>query len=158
LRRRDFFLTVGLGSFYEEGNVRSAKPTALTRIPRSGDALVDWIFKQFVFFLRKETIRIKRKRYVFDSDDPHRKALRGIIEPRDDPGHKLDIMISAAKNTHCNRDEEVETLIHELAHVVCWKIRERFIRQVEDILTDRFTVEQKNYLKSFIPRHEVKSV
>ncbi len=137
--------------------MNSPKATGLAQVPRSGDKLVDWVFKQFVFFLRKETVRIKSKQFVFAKDDSHRRAVYGLMQPKDESGHQIDIMISAAKSRHCNRDEEVVTLIHELSHIVFWKTRERFIRQIESILVDKLTGEQKNYLKSFIPRHAVKS-
>jgi hypothetical protein len=140
--------------FRKEGMMNSPKATGLAQVPRSGDKLVDWVFKQFVFFLRKETVRIKRKRYVFLPSDPHREALYGLMHPKD--GNQVDILISAAKSRHCNRDEEVETLIHELSHVV-FCVTHPFIYQIEQILVAKFTAEQKNYLKSFIPRHEVKS-
>lgn len=138
--------------------MNSPKETSLARLPRSGDKLVDWIFKQFVFFLRRETLRIKRKRYVYDKEDPHRKALYGLMQAPGAPDPRIDILINAAKSRHSNRDEEVDTLIHELCHVVFWKTGERFVRQLDRILKKRLTQEQKNHLKSFIPRHEVKSV
>lgn len=137
--------------------MNSSKETSLARLPRSGDKLVDWIFKQFVFFLRKETVQVRRKRRVVDKDDPHRKTLWGIMEPQDIQCNKIEISISAAKAKHKTRDEELSTLIHELSHIVFWKTRECFIRQVERTLFKRLTTDQKNYLKSFLPRHEVKS-
>lgn len=124
---------------------------SLREVPLSGDELTDWIFKQFMFFLRRETLHIKRKKRLLDE---HRRAIKGLMESESVP--KLEITINCAKRHHENRDEEVETLIHELAHIVFWKTREGFIRQVERILIDNFTQGQKDFLKSFIPRHEVK--
>ncbi len=124
---------------------------SLRDVPLSGDELTDWVFKQFIFFLRKETLHIKRKKRLLDE---HRRALRGLMES--EPAPELKITINCAKRQHENRDEEVGTLIHELAHIVFWKTRDRFIWQVEKILTENFTQEQKNFLKSFIPRHEVR--
>ena len=136
--------------------MNSPKDTSLAHLPRSGDKLVDWIFKQFVFFLRRETLRIKRKKYVYTEVDLHRKAVYGLMRGGTPDPH-IDILISAAKSKHQNRDEETDTLIHELCHIVFWKTGERYIEQVDKLMKKRLTQEQKNYLKSFIPRHEVKS-
>lgn len=138
--------------------MNSPRETSLARLPRSGDKLVDWIFKQFVFFLRRETLHIKRKRRLRSPDDPHRELLRGMLWFESETSSAFDIGLNPAKCQHSNRDEELETLVHELCHLVFWKIQHRFIWQLERIVLDRLTQEQKNYLKSFIPRHEVKSV
>lgn len=127
---------------------------SLREVPLSGDNLVDWIFKQFVFFLRRETLYIKRKKRLLNPNDKHHRAIRGLMDPEFEP--TIEITINSAKSVHVNRNEEVETLIHELSHVLFWKTQERFIWQIEEILIKKFTKEQKDFLKSFIPRHEVK--
>ncbi len=124
---------------------------SLREVPLSGDKLTDWVFKQFVFFLRRETLHIKRKRRLLDE---HRRVIRGLMEHGSE--QNIEITINCAKSQHESRNEEVGTLIHELAHIVFWKTREEFIRQIERILISSFTQEQKDFLKSFIPRHEVK--
>ncbi|MBI2670345.1 MAG: hypothetical protein HYX20_04360 [Candidatus Yanofskybacteria bacterium] len=67
------------------------------------------------------------------------------------------IFINSAKCRHHNRNEETETLIHELCHNIFSDSRHRFINQLERVLIENFTTDQKNLLKSFIPRHEVKN-
>lgn len=132
--------------------------TNLRKVPLSGDKLTDWVFKQFIFFLRRETLRIKRKKRLLDTDNPHRKALFGLLECDLEPaGHGIQITINPSKSKHLNRDEELETLVHELSHIVFWKVQENFIYQVQKILIKKLTPEQKVFLKSFIPRHEVKN-
>lgn len=128
---------------------------SMCNIPLSGDNLTDWIFKQFVFFLRRETLNIKRRKRLSDPDDKHHRAIRGLMDYTFEPN--IEIIINSAKSRHGSRNEEVETLIHELAHIVFWKTPERFIEQIEKILISKFTQEQRNFLKSFIPRHEVKA-
>lgn len=128
---------------------------SLREVPLSGDKLVDWIFKQFIFFLRRETLHIKRMKGLLNPNDPHHREIRGLMDPKFEP--KIEITINPAKSMHSSRDEEVETLIHELSHVVFWKTRERNIEQMEKILLARFTSEQRNLLKSFLPTHEVKN-
>jgi len=127
------------------------------KLPRSGDSLADWIFGQFITFIRKETVRISRKKRLINPDDPHRRVIRGLMDPDIHPsGNWVQILINSAKNTHRCRDEEVETLIHELSHVIMPKTTERHILRIESILAHKFTLSQRRYLKSFIPRHEVK--
>ena len=128
--------------------------TSLRDVPLSGDKLTDWVFKQFVFFLRRTTLNIKRKKRLLNPNDKHHRAIRGLMDP--DQGPNIEITINCAKSMHPNRDAEVGTLIHELSHIVFWKTGEKFITQIEQILIAGFTREQKNFLKSFIPHHEVK--
>lgn len=71
-------------------------------------------------------------------------------------GSWVQILINPAKNTHKCRDEEVETLIHELSHVLMPRSGERAILVMESLLSKRFTAAQRRMLKSFIPKHEVK--
>lgn len=130
---------------------------SLRDVPLSGDNLVDWVFKQFVFFLRRETLSIERKKKLRDPDC-HRKILWGLLETGLPPSGKgVKITLNSAKRIHRNKDEETATLIHELAHFLFGNSWERYVLQVENILFERFTPEQINYLKSFIPRHEVKN-
>ena len=126
-------------------------------MPKSGHPLVDWMFAQCVCFLRRQTVMIARKRRLVNPDDPHRQVIRGLMDPDIHPsGNWVQILINPAKNTHRCRDEEVETLIHELAHIILPKTAEHHILQIESILSRQFTAAQRRYLKSFLPRHEVK--
>ncbi|MCC6934652.1 MAG: hypothetical protein IT406_03145 [Candidatus Yanofskybacteria bacterium] len=126
-------------------------------LPRCGDALVDWFFRQFVAILRSERVRIARKKRLINPDDPHRRVIRGLMDPDIHPsGSWVQILINPAKNTHRCRDEEVETLIHELSHVLMPRSGERAILAMESMLSKRFSLAQRRALKAFIPRHEVK--
>lgn len=126
-------------------------------MPKSGNPLVDVLFRQFVTFLRKGTVRVVRKRRLMDPDDPRRRVIRGLMDPEVHPSGKwVQILINPAKNTHRDRNEEVETLIHELVHAVLPQATERHVLRMESILSRQFTIPQRRYLKSFLPRHEVK--
>jgi hypothetical protein len=126
-------------------------------LPLSGDPLSDWLFSQFVDILRTEQVRVARKKRLVNPDDPHRRVIRGLMDPDVDPaGNWVQILINPAKNTHGSRDEEVETLIHELSHALLPKTQERSILRVERILTRRFTRDQRNILKAFLPKHQIK--
>ena len=126
-------------------------------LPKSGDHLVDWVFRQCVIVLRSERVKVMRKKRLVNPDDPHRKVIRGLMDPDIHPsGNWVRILINPAKNTHKSRNDEVETLIHELAHVILPRSGERSILAMEGILARRFTTSQRRYLKSFIPKHEVK--
>lgn len=138
-------------------SMKRAAQKYLTELPRSGDAVVDWLFRQFVIILRSEKVRISRKKRLVNPDDPHRKVIRGLMDPDIHPsGNWVQILINPAKNTHKCRDEEVETLIHELSHILMPRTGERSILAIETILTRRLSAAQRRYLKSFIPKHEVK--
>lgn len=129
----------------------------LKNVPLSGDKLVDWIFKQFILILRKPTVHIRRKKRVIDRD-LRVFSLKGMSIFHASPYH-IDIQISSARSQNPNRDEEVDTLIHELGHLLFHKFNkteERSMEQMEEILASRFTQEQRRFLKSFLPRHEVK--
>lgn len=129
----------------------------MVRPPLSGDILTDWFFRQFIGILNSERVRISRKKRLFHPDRRARKAIRGLMDPDIHPsGTWVQILINPAKNTHRCRDEEVETLIHELAHILMPKTGERAILSIENHLTQRFTAIQRRYLKAYIPRHEVK--
>jgi hypothetical protein len=129
----------------------------LTSLPRSGDVLTDWLFRQFVYVLREETLRIARKKRLINPEDPYRGVIRGLMDPEVDPsGRYIHILINPAREANRNRDEELGTLIHELAHVLMRETPERHILQLEGILATRLTATQRRYLKSFLPRHEVK--
>jgi hypothetical protein len=129
----------------------------LTELPKSGDTIVDWLFRQFIVVLRSERVRISRKKRLTNPDDPHRTVIRGLMDPDIHPsGNWVQILINPAKNTHKCRDDEVETLIHELAHALMPRSGERSILAIENLLTRRFSAAQRRYLKSFIPKHEVK--
>lgn len=126
-------------------------------LPGSGDMLTDWFFRQFVAVLKGERVRIARKRRLVNPDDPHRQVIRGLMDPDLDPrGNWVQILINPARNTHRDRDEEVETLVHELAHVILPKTGERGILAVETILSRTLTRAQRACLKAFLPKHEVK--
>lgn len=126
-------------------------------MPKSGDGLVDWVFRQFVTVLQSERVKVTRKRRLVNPDDPHRKVIRGLMDPDIHPsGNWVQILINPAKNTNRNRNDEVETLMHELAHVILPRSGERSVLGLECLLARRFSSAQRRYLKSFIPKHEVK--
>ncbi len=120
------------------------------KIITSGDRLVDWIFRRFVEFLNYEVMAIRKKKGLRDPDDHHCKALRGFLTVDD------EIYLSASKVQHRNKDEMLETLIHEVSHLLFEDVKERHIAQLENILGLKFTDEQKRILKKFIPKHTVK--
>ena len=126
-------------------------------VPGSGDKLTDWFFRQFVGALTTQRVRIVRKKRLVNPDDPHRRVIRGLMDPDVDPaGRWVQILINPARTTHRDRDEEMETLCHELAHILMPKSSERSILAVEGILARTLTRGQRDCLKAFLPRHQVK--
>lgn len=126
-------------------------------LPRSGDELTDWFFRQFLAVLTTERVRIVRKKRLVNPDDPHRRVIRGLMDPDIDPsGRWVQILINPARSTHRDRNEEMETLVHELAHIILPKSTERSILSIENILSRTLTRAQRDCLKGFLPRHQVK--
>jgi|GEM_PF-1642843 len=145
------------GVYHAALRMKRAAQKYLTELPKSGDSLVDWFFRQCSIILKSERVRIVRKKRLINPDDPHRRVIRGLMDPDIHPsGNWVQILINSAKNTHKCRDDEVETLIHELAHVLMPRSGERAVLGFEAILVRRFSLSQRRYLKSFIPKHEVK--
>lgn len=126
-------------------------------VPRSGDELTDWFFRQFLTVLATERVRIVRKKRLVNPDDPHRRVIRGLMDPDVDPtGRWVQILINPSRTTHRDRDEEMETLVHELAHIILPKTGERAILAIETILSRTLTRAQRDCIKAFLPRHQVK--
>lgn len=143
--------------FVSELPMKRAAQKYLTSMPKSGDLFVDWMFTQYVIALRSQRVHIVRKKRLVNPDDPRRLVIRGLMDPDIHPsGNWVQILINPAKNTHRCRDEEVETLIHEVAHIILPRASERSVLRLETMLSRHFSVAQRRYLKSFIPKHEVK--
>ena len=132
-------------------------PIRLTNPPRSGDPLTDWFFGQLVHALKGEHVIINRKRHLADPDDRSRTAVRGLMDPFVHPaGGFIHILINPARDANRTRDDEVETLMHELAHVIMPGVSERGILRLERVLVGNLTAHQRRYLKGFLPRHTIK--
>ncbi len=79
------------------------------------------------------------------------------MDPDLDPrGSWVQVLINPAHTTHRDRNEEVETLIHELSHILLPTTRERDILTIERLMARRITRDQRAILRAFIPRHQVK--
>lgn len=132
--------------------VYSAGPKAT-----SGHPLVDWVFRQFMGVLKDYRVRVSRMKRLVDPTDPRRRLLQGLMDPEVHPsGNWVQILINPARTLHRTRDEELDTLIHELAHVVFPKARERDVARIEKLLAKSLSRTQRSYLKKFLPRHQVK--
>lgn len=143
-------LTDGIG-WTNIGHPMTSRST-LTKIPRSGDALTDWMYRQFVSMLNDENLVVYRMRRLHDPADRRRRALRGIMDPYIHPsGKHIQIIVNPARSANRNWVQEVETLVHELTHVLMERTRERGIVQLEKILAKNITLEQKRYLRMFLP-------
>ena len=125
------------------------------KLPRSGNKLVDWHFRQVIYYLENKVsaILIVNK----SLKDPRNKKilLRGYI----DVNHKgrAIIFVSGIKNTHADREMMGKTLTHEVAHGFLEDyVHEKSILTLEDLLWNAFTKDQKNIIKSFLPKHKVK--
>lgn len=132
---------------------------SLREVPLSGDRLLDWVFKQFIVFLNRKTVYIIRKKRLKKANSPREGILLGLTMPKNPKNYLKGtyIFINSAKCRHHDRNEETETLIHELCHNLFSDSKHRFINQLERMLIEDFTNDQKKILKSFIPHHEIKT-
>lgn len=112
--------------------------------------LADWIFARFIEILNDQEIIVRKKKRLFDPDDLKKIALAGFLTERN------EIYLNSSKNQHKNIEELLQTLIHELSHVLLPETKEKYIKRLEKILWLKFSDKQKGILKSYIPKHEVK--
>ena len=121
------------------------------KIPLSGDRLIDWEFRRIVYVLDNIVAFIRKKKVLRDPDD-RRKKLLGFLAS----GHRIIYL-----SPHKHECPLAKTLIHEALHILypprVSPVPHRCIFQKEDILWLRFTESQKRFLRSYIPKHEVKT-
>ena len=125
--------------------------TVRKNLPLSGNRLTDWIFKRLIYLLEKKVQFIFRTKGALRMPDNKRVFLWGYYHSVND-SNKIVIFIGGG---HKTRDEMGKTLVHELSHLFFF-VGERQILQIESILWNSFTQEQRNLIKSYIPRHSVK--
>ncbi|KKT29206.1 MAG: hypothetical protein UW15_C0015G0006 [Parcubacteria group bacterium GW2011_GWC1_44_10] len=116
---------------------------------KSGDALVDWIFRRFIESINTKIKQIVLKRRLkYETEE----LLDGLWEPNT---HTL--YLNPAKYKHKKSYDILQSFIHELGHILFESIRERNINQLENILFEKLTPQQKRALRSFIPKDETDS-
>ncbi len=116
------------------------------KLPLSGDSLVDLEFKILIDTLEQEISAIRMKKILHHPD--RKWELFGFLN-----GDEIFLGKHAHKEKHA---PFILTLVHELLHVSRPGLCERRIRQLEKKYFARFTDQQKRFLKSYIPKHEVK--
>lgn len=114
--------------------------------------LVNWLFKRIEYILENKIDKIFKKKVLKDS----RQGLAGMVFSKSWGCDEDIIFISAAKCRHANKDHAAETLAHEVLHILMPEVGERYILQLEVIVWQLLTKEQKQKIKSFIPKHTVK--
>lgn len=115
----------------------------------SGEDIVEFIFKKFIYSLEKEIKGVYRiKNFKFRG-----QALDGLL-------HEEKIYLE-----HCHaRKYLTQVLIHELAHHVFTYLEktnrqnEEIVCQLEMLLSKMFSERQKAALSKFIPRHASKEL
>lgn len=115
---------------------------------KSGDPVVDWIFRRFIDLLNTEVKTIVIKRRLKHSDG---SLLDGMWDE-----HEKTLYVNPSKHhPELGRREWYDVtmaLIHELCHVLWKSVPERNIAQMELMLIDKFTLAQKHALKRFLPK------
>lgn len=116
------------------------------RFPTSGDTNIDWEFRRIIDIIERLAAFIKLKKVLRDPKD-RRKILYGLLTGDN------EIWISVAKK-HQKRFPATRILIHEAIHILYPRfVWERYIDEKEEILyKQRFTEEQRAFLRSYIPK------
>lgn len=116
------------------------------RFPTSGDNNIDWEFRRIVDIVERLAAFIKTKKVLRDPKD-RRKILYGLLTGDN------EIWISVAKK-HQKRFPPTRILIHEAIHILYPRfVWERYTEEKEEILyKQRFTEEQRAFLRSYIPK------
>ena len=113
------------------------------QLPQGGDPLIDWIFNALILLLKH--VKIYKVRGLKDPGD--NTVLDGYMV---DLGDSWEIYLDARSN-----DPLELILIHELAHALFCDVisdDEDLISNLETVLWDKFTENQKSFLKSFMPK------
>lgn len=118
---------------------------------RSHCELTNFIFSGVVSALNKKVLAIyKVKRLA--APENRREPIYGYLDPID--GYRLfEIYISAQKSLKIDRDEMGKTILHEALHIVFESSPERVIRRMETLLWNEMSNDQKNLVKSYIPKY-----
>ncbi len=114
--------------------------------------LLDALFKDITLVLDKYTIHIRKKKNLRDPDDS--KKLDGLLLISNDIKKKDGVIYL---NAFKNKDKLLYFLIHEALHLVIPRCHEtRLDNKYTKICFENFTDEQKEILKRYLPKKEVK--
>ena len=130
-----------------------AKRKKSVRLPTSKDKLVDWFFKELIYFIKKKLVMIEITKGKIVERDVGKKELNGFIVFNPDNKDGIVFLSGSGKPRSLDKNYWGRILTHELCHAVLEShVIERKIRRLEKLLWERFTVEQKRILISFLPR------
>ena len=115
----------------------------------SGDQVVDWLFNQVVYFLKRKSTIYKVKD-LRDPDDRRHRLTGYIISC----GNRHKIWIEGLTCIHVKQ----RTVFHEGLHAfmrVEEELGKRGIETLEEILWPRLSRSQQEVFKKYIPKHYV---
>lgn len=116
---------------------------------KSGDSLLDWVFRRFIWAINNKVKQIILKRRLKDENG---ELLDGLWDP-----NTGILRLNPAKSGHDEPYDLLQSFIHELIHIICESVPHENIWQLENILFEKFTPAQKRALRSFIPKDEIGS-
>ncbi|NCN52932.1 hypothetical protein GW950_00520 [Candidatus Wolfebacteria bacterium] len=116
------------------------------RIALSKSKLANWLFRSIIKTLESSDVKNIYKVKILKWPKDRRKRLLGYLD--DDGG----IWLSGENESI---SALAKTLIHEASHVYLYTAVERRIRRFEDLLWADLSKNQKNIIKSYIPKHFV---
>ena len=118
----------------------------------SGNAWVDWIFRRFIDILNRVEVKIQKR--LKAAGDSKKEVVKGLWDPNTET-----IFLNHSKTIHKTPDELLETLCHEILHVMTGTspfkyVKHRAIQRAERILVGTFSPRQKKALLQFVPKEE----
>lgn len=118
-------------------------------ITQGGNAIADHLFREVVDFLNNKVFKIHRVRVLRDPDNKYR-FLAGLLMPM---GENKDYEIFVSESDNKDTDEQGATILHEVLHIIMPHSREMYIRRLEELLWQEFSRDQKQIIKSYLPKY-----
>lgn len=115
----------------------------------SYNQLANWLFVLIIQTLNKEVWKIHKLKDLRDEKNRGIK-LCGYL---DGDAGDFEIYLNADKNTNSDRNEIAKTLLHEVLHIIFYRVKESRILGLERYLWHELSRAQKKILKSYIPKH-----
>ena len=103
--------------------------------------LVDSIFTEFRHLLKYHVLKIRLVENLHDPEDG--LPLAGFVSKG-----RRHIYLDKDQCEH----EKIKTLIHELAHILLPSVAEKDIQKIEELLWQKFSRKQKEFLEKRIPK------
>lgn len=117
----------------------------------SGDKIVDWLFQRITQILRRKGTNIELVRTLTETDRGRRKTLYGILHYGSNP-YENEVLINGTHGMNRRSEGRGITLLHEAVHILMRTVGEKRVLNLEPLLWERLSPEQRHTIISFVPR------